>query len=376
MNETRDLIVRVLLAPAPVDGLSDRQWDLLIRQARRSNLLARLAHVLDRQRRLDAVPTAPRQHLNSAMRLVDKQGAALRWEIECIRQALADADVQIIVLKGAAYAMAGLEVAGGRIFTDVDILVPKTHLGRVESGLMLHGWQGSHHDAYDQRYYRRWMHEIPPMRHIRRGTTIDVHHTILPETARVKVNAAALFEAAVPLPGHPNLFVLQPTDMLLHSATHLFHEGEFENGLRDLLDLDSLLREFGADPAFWQALVPRAVVLGLTRPLYYALRYTTSLLNTPVPPSALAESEVGSPPRAVRALMDICYRRSLRPPHPSARTTGVRMARFALYLRSHWIRMPFPTLVVHLSRKALARSKGDVERKMLATARDAHRQTQ
>ncbi|MBK7422847.1 MAG: nucleotidyltransferase family protein [Propionivibrio sp.] len=75
-----------------------------------------------------------------------------------------------------------------------------------------------------------------------RGTTIDVqNHTILPESARIKVNTLALLDAVVAMPGYDNLYVLEPVDMLLHSATHLFHEGGLENGLRDLFDLDSLV---------------------------------------------------------------------------------------------------------------------------------------
>ncbi|RXL80730.1 hypothetical protein EO238_31730, partial [Citrobacter sp. AAK_AS5] len=81
----------------------------------------------------------------------------------------------IVVLKGAAYAMARLPVADGRIFGDVDILVPHETLADVESALMLAGWASIHRDPYDQRYYRMWMHEIPPMRHLHRGTVIDVH---------------------------------------------------------------------------------------------------------------------------------------------------------------------------------------------------------
>ena len=223
---------------------------------------------------------------------------------------------------------------------------------------MLHGWQGGHHDAYDQRYYRQWMHEIPPMRHVRRGTTLDVHHAILPETARVKVNTPALLEAVVPLEGHTNLYILQPVDMLLHSATHLFHEGDFEKGLRDLFDLDSLLRHFGAAPGFWEQLVPRAVTLGLTRPLYYALRYTTLMLGTPVPHRMSSKRlKLVSPRRWWQWLMDACYVQALRPVHVSTSSLVVWAARFALYVRSHWIRMPFYLLAYHLGRKALVRPK-------------------
>ncbi len=355
MRPERPLIVQALLKPESVARLSGLQWDLLIRQGRRANLLARLALSLSRHGVREAVPQAARMHLLSAQRMAERQDLALRWEVECVRSALSATGVPVTLLKGAAYVMAGLPAARGRMFTDIDIIVPKARLGEVESALMLNGWQGTGHDAYDQRYYRRWMHEIPPMRHVRRGTTIDVHHTILPETARVKVNTPALLAGIVPLPGEQNLFVLQPVDMLLHSATHLFHEGEFASGLRDLFDLDSLLQAFGAAPAFWEQLVPRAVELGLTRPLYYALRFTTTMLDTSVPQAVLDAAAIGKPPRPLAGLMDECYWRALQPLHASTNVPGTRLARFLLYVRSHWIRMPFPLLVYHLGRKVFVR---------------------
>lgn len=368
MTLPRDLIVTALLTPASTTQFSDQQWDLLIRQGRRTKLLARLAHALEQADLLKEVPMAPRLHLASAMKLASRQEQSLRWEVACISIELADAGVRVTLLKGAAYVMAGLAAAHGRIFSDVDIIVPKDRLGRTESELMIHGWQGAHHDAYDQRYYRRWMHEIPPMRHVRRGTTIDVHHTILPETARIKVNTRALLEGVVAVPEHGNLYVLQPADMLLHSATHLFHEGDFEKGLRDLFDLDSLLRQFGATRGFWEQLVPRAVVLGLTRPLFYALRYTTLMLDTPVPQHVLDAAQIGKPSALLARLMDAFYLRALRPVHASTSSWGSWPARFALYVRSHWIRMPAHLLAYHLGRKAVVRPESHNEEKSVADA--------
>lgn len=368
MTPKRDLILDALLVPQIVRDLSAPDWDLLIRQGRRANLLARLANTLTEAELIDGVPAAPRQHLNSAVLMVERQEVALRWEVECIRKALAYSGLRLILLKGAAYVMAGLAAARGRTFSDVDIIVPKESLGATESALMMHGWHGSHHDEYDQRYYRQWMHEIPPMRHVRRGTTIDVHHTILPETARLKVNTPALFGAVVPLADAPGVYVLQPADMLLHSATHLFHEGEFESGLRDLFDLDCLFRQFGALPGFWQALVPRAATLGLSRPLYYAVRYTTLILDTPVPGSVVAEAAIGKPPAIIAEVMDACYLNALRPMHSSTSSAATWLARFALYVRSHWIRMPVHLLAYHLGRKAFVRPKAPEAQKSVADA--------
>ena len=354
--DDRHLVREVLINPSAVTGFSARQWDVFIRQARRANLLARLAYLLEQNGLTDQVPRAPLQHLQSAKRVAMRQAIAVRWEVACIEKALRDVGVRLTLLKGAAYLMADVPAAQGRIFSDVDILVPKSDIAAVESALMLHGWKSQNVTAYDQRYYRKWMHEIPPMTHIQRGTTIDVHHTILPETARLKVNTSALFDGIQPLPDGSQIAVLCPIDMLLHSATHLFHEGDFENGLRDLLDIDLMLRHESRDPQLWTRLIQRSQTLGLTRPLHFALRYSNLLLHTPVPPEVLESTyALAGMTTWQQKVLDACFTRVLRPIHLSSLDRWSGVARLFLYVRSHWLRMPLHLLVLHLARKAFTR---------------------
>ncbi|UUZ51358.1 nucleotidyltransferase family protein [Massilia sp. B-10] len=68
-----------------------------------------------------------------------------------------------------------------------------------------------HHDPYDQRYYRVWMHEIPPMQHVQRGSVIDVHHAILPLTAAARPDPALLRAGAQTVPGMEGIKVLAPS---------------------------------------------------------------------------------------------------------------------------------------------------------------------
>ena len=234
---------------------------------------------------LEQIPARPRRHLEAAAKLALRQRREVYWEVEQIADALAPTGLPVVLLKGAAYAVAELPAAEGRMVSDVDILVPRQHLVAVESALMMKGWVSEAKSAYDQRYYRTWMHELPPMRHFRRGTVIDVHHAILPLSARWHPSSEKLLAAALPVAVNEldeldkldgRIMVLAPEDMLLHSATHLFQEGELAHGLRDLVDIDSLLRHFGTADAFWQVLVPRAVELELSRPLFYACLLYTS----------------------------------------------------------------------------------------------------
>lgn len=349
------LILQAMRSPASAIGLSLPQWDLLIRQARRANLLARLWRLFVQHGLIEKVPHPPRQHLEWARVTAERHAQAVDAEVARIQTALAG--FPLILLKGAAYAMADLPPAAGRIFSDIDIMVPKDLLPEVESQLMAHGWMATHHDAYDQRYYRQWMHELPPLQHLRRGSVIDVHHAIVPQTMGVFPDPAKLQAAAVAVPAHPGLQVLSPVDMVLHSAAHLFYEGELFQGLRDLVDLDALLRHFSGQAGFWDALVARAEELELTRVLYYALRYTVRMLETPVPVQAMRAADAGRPGRSVRYLMDALYARALLPDHRSCRLPYTGMARKCLYIRGNWLRMPPFMLARHLLHKAFLSPK-------------------
>lgn len=343
------LLVQVFRQPDEIRRLQAHEWDLLVRQARHANLLGRLHHRLLAAGLATEIPRRPANHLLSGAIMAGQQHHSIRREVRFLREALAPAGIPLILLKGAAYVAAGLPAAEGRLFADVDILVPREQLGEAESALMMSGWQSTALDAYDQRYYRRWMHELPAMQHIFRSTALDVHHTILPPTARLKPDPRLLVEASVEIPGLPGVRTLALPDLILHSATHLFHEGEPDNLLRDLTDLDALLRHLGTTPGNWDALVARAQRLGLEGPLRLALRYTCRVLGTPIPVSIDCLGAGGPGQR----MLDAIYYRVLRPQHPSTADAFTPLARKSLYIRAHWLRMPPHLLAYHLAHKAL-----------------------
>lgn len=355
MSRPLPLLAQVLADPVRLNHLTLPEWDLVVRQGRRADLLARLWILLEGEGSRSLL--APEQHLFSSYRVAAKQAHVVRYEVEQIRQILTGIGQPLVLLKGAAYVMAALPAAKGRIFSDIDILVPKEKIEQIEEAMKCNEWEGTHHDEYDQRYYREWMHEIPPMRHLLRRTVIDIHHSILPETARLHPDPKKLLTDAVPVLGHENIYTLAPVDMILHSATHLFHEGELEHGLRDLVDLDALLRHFGVNDSFWEQLVERAAELDLRRPLFYALHYCVLMVNTPIPPFAMkAAAALGRPPAMV--LMDALFGRALRPDHASCDDGFTPLARWLLYIRSHYLRMPFHLLIPHLLRKAFKNHQG------------------
>jgi Uncharacterised nucleotidyltransferase len=349
-----DLLLRVFADPALIIGLGVEGWELLLAQARKANLMARLAYWIEDAGLVAAVPDRVGIQFAAARVFAASRRRALEWEVNRLHRVLTGAGFPILLLKGAAYAVAGLPLARGRISLDIDIMVPGDQIEEIEKHLVTHGWEPAKLDAYDRRYYQRWSHELPPLRHRERGSELDVHHTILPPLSRLRPDPSAFWREAITLPDGSRAFC--PTHMALHVAAHLFQEGEIAGGLGGLIDFGELCRHFARNPGFWQELVPAAIELGLVRPLYYALHYASKLLGTAVADPVMAEaSRVGRPPRPVRAAMDPMVPRALLPDLPEYRTPWRRLARLCLYIRSHWLRMQPLPLARHLLHKAWAR---------------------
>lgn len=353
-------LLQTVSAPQHLPDLPPEQQDLTLRLARKSGLLAHLAIQLHNTPALARLTPRVQDNLEGARLVAEEQERMLHWEVNRIRRALSGTGIAIILLKGAAYALAGLPMARGRLVGDVDILAPKPDLPLIEERLTAHGWSQVKLNPYDQRYYREWMHELPPMRHWERLTEVDIHHTILPVSGRLCPDPALLLDDAIPVSGNKGVWILSPVDMVLHAVVHLFYDSDFGRGLRDLVDLDALFRHFGAQPGFWQQLIPRARRLDLARPLYYALHHLTTLLQTPVPDAVLSEIRAQAPSPPVRMLMNHLIPHALLPGHPERPEFPTLVAWWLLYLRSHWLRMPPGLLLAHLTRKLSRRWNPDV----------------
>jgi hypothetical protein len=141
--------------------------------------------------------------------------------------------------------------------------------------------------------------------------------------------------------------------MVLHSAVHLFDGGEFDIGPRDLGDLNDLFTHFGAQAGFWDGLWRRAQETGLTRSLFLAVHFTRGLLGTAVPESLLPELDAYRRAHPGLGVLLPLMARGVQPPHRSADGGMTGLARWLLYVRGHYQRMPLRLLVPHLVRKAV-----------------------
>ena len=354
-------LVAALVRPESLTELTPAAWDMVIRQARRTRLLGRLACQSARLGLTDRFPARAADILAGERCFAEENARATRWEIDRLTRVFDKLDLPLVLLKGGAYEAAQLPPAEGRLAADVDVLVPLSELARAEAGLRDGGWEGARVSAYVQRYYRDWMHEVPPMWHATRGTELDLHHTILPRTGRVQPNADLLWQDTVAT-SRARVRVLAPEDMVLHSTAHLFQDGNLRYAIRDLVDFTDLVRHFARDAEFWDRLIARATVHALSRPLFYAVRFAGAILALDVPDDAAAALADTAPAAPVLRLMDRLAPRALLPGDPDAANRGQAGAALFLYVRSHWLRMPPAMLAAHLTHQAFTRALDSVTR--------------
>ncbi|HST37369.1 MAG TPA: nucleotidyltransferase family protein [Allosphingosinicella sp.] len=327
------LLVQALRNPAAVENCD---WAGLISAARAEQLIGSLAFRMEGR----VLPSRVAAAFEAARQDAAQARTQALWEAEMARRALAPLGVPVILMKGTAFHAAGFEAGIGRSVGDLDIMVPHARLDEVEAALIDAGWERvKDSEGYDDVYYRRWMHELPPLIHRTRDRMIDVHHTILPLTAGPKPDAASLIAESVAL--ESGLRVLSPADIIVHAAAHLLADGDLAGGLRNLWDIDRLLREFAAaDPDFWTKLGTRAERHQLRPAVRRAARLANDLYGTPLPAGW----------RAWRP-SDALFRARLLARNGWGQERR-KWLRFAFYIRSHWLRMPPLMLARHLWIKA------------------------
>jgi len=314
------LLARVLRLPETVQTLDAAGWTALLAIARAEQMIGTLAWRLEGV----TVPPAVARILADARASAEQGRIVALWEAEAARRALAPLGVRLVLLKGTAFVAADLRAGQGRSIGDLDILVPRAALDAVEVALIGAGWEWVKPDPYDDAYYRQWMHELPPLIHRERDRMIDVHHTILPLTARITPDPDALLADAEEVA--PGLWALSPNDMLVHAAAHLFADGDLAGGMRNLWDVQCLVEQFGT-----VGLAERAAHHRLSHEVARALRLATALYGDGVK----------------LAIADHAFLRRIVARDGWGRATRP-VTRQAFYVRSHWLRMPPMMLARHL----------------------------
>ncbi|PAY16583.1 hypothetical protein CKO51_25750 [Rhodopirellula sp. SM50] len=314
-------------------------WDRVIRFANHTALLSQIAVDLEKRDDFARLPIQVRRRIDRQNWLTRFNHRSIEYETDAIARVLAPLNVPLVLLKGSAYLAAKCDWAAGRTTSDIDLLVHPKHLDAVDDSLRKNDFAPMEDNSdRDEQYYRRWLHELAPRRHVYRRIEIDLHFRLLPIGDPYSFPVDEMIERAVPIGGTPFSW-LDPVDRIIHSAVNLGHTGEYRRACRDLWDLRYLVESpEDGKPFDWRELSERSKHHGLTRTVGNVLALADELVGLALPEGWIKET-TGVSLDAVRRRR--LYRLMRTASLPDGRAYRSRRRRTAIWFLEHY---PLPKI--------------------------------
>jgi hypothetical protein len=343
-----DFVCQVYLHPETSLQYTAKQWQQLVLVLRNQQLLACYSAEFKRAGIFEQIPVQTQRHFLNADVLAENHKRHAKFEASELLKTLNNSQRKyFIFLKGAGYTLSEGRVGQTRIYNDIDILTDKPAIDGIEKRLSLLGWLSEELTEHDEKYYRKWAHEIPPLRHGKRGTIVDIHHNIVPIISGRHIDADKF--ASYSVTTEDGFQILSYAAMTLHSLIHLFFNEDVKKGYRDLIDIHTLMT-YHSDGDYWQTLLSLAQETGFQLELFLACRYAAKILQTDIP--EFVQNEINQFCPWNIAFLDFIYEKSLVPNHPICQPKFFATAEFMILIRGHFQKMPLHILIYHLTCKA------------------------
>jgi hypothetical protein len=281
------------IARGPIDwprflGLAQLERAVPVIYPRIRDLAGRAApaDVLDQMRRLALVSDFAMLHLDARLR-------------ESL-QALHNAGIRVMLLKGAALAHTAYGGIRQRPMSDIDLLVDPSN-ARLARRIMLDtGWREIIGGIPEPVYERH--HHLPPMFDARSpDLQLEIHTALFPERQPFAFSARDLWARAIPLGADfPEAFAPDAVHSLLHACLHFLWSHQARFGVwRTVRDIDVLRRSGSVD---WAAFVDAARLTRGTTSSYWTLRIADVTAGVAAPADAVTQLR---PPRSAFVLQAI-----------------------------------------------------------------------
>lgn len=263
---------------ARLETLSSSDWDVLTEESGRHGVAPLLYH------RLRTFPSDIPIPANVMARLrhIYLQSAAMAMhryhELGKVLGLLRSANIPVIVLKGAHLAELVYGNIAVRPMGDVDILVHKVDLMRVEAALLGMGYAPAecHRQiAKDNHHFVYWL----PNREL----FVEVHWNFLPSMDRFQIDIDGQWaRSRQAIIAGVEVSVLCPEDLLLHLCLHASISHLFEMGLKPLYDICETIRYYGKE-IDWEQVQRRSEQWGESKCAYLTFRLARELAGASVP---------------------------------------------------------------------------------------------
>lgn len=192
-------------------------------------------------------------------------------------------NIEIILLKGAALAVAVYQDIGLRSMSDIDLLIKKDDLYKVINILR----QANYAPVTKENVSNEWNYEysmnIHFFKQIEPRIEFDLHWNLIRPPMFFPIKEENIWEKAKEIKiGDEKTLILSNEDMILHLCSHYSFHHTFNFGLRSLCDIAETIRMNGAE-INWHNLLTCAIEYKLEHCLYGALSLTKNNTSVKIP---------------------------------------------------------------------------------------------
>nr|WP_252729390.1 nucleotidyltransferase family protein [Aliiglaciecola lipolytica] len=345
------LLYQILLNPSRGLNLALTDWQNVIFILREGKLLASLYHAAKRDGCYDAYPHFVKRHLYSAYVYANRQAQQIFFEANEFRLLLEQVGITAVFLKGAGYTLRNSLNSYGRVCSDIDVLVNKNDLTAAEAHVKKNRWQSETLNDYDEKYYRDWAHEIPPLIHINRATVVDMHHNLYPPISGRAINIKKFISSRQKM--QSGCFVLEPATTVMHSIIHMFANEDSSSWMRDLYDIILLIKE-NESVEFWKVLMESSQQTDFDFEFEFVccIKALQHYSNLNIPTDVVSYINDYRLTKLQRWLIQNAILPSIAPEHSLVMSSKIKWAKTIVYFRGHWIKMPFAVLCKHFAFKS------------------------
>ncbi|MCK4732459.1 MAG: nucleotidyltransferase family protein, partial [Methanophagales archaeon] len=273
--------------------LNDRlDWDYIVETSMRHGISPLLYWNLSRIDDGEYVPA----EVMTKLRIVYYKNIAwnmLRYdELSKILIAFNDAEIDVIVLKGAFLAETIYKNIGLRPMSDIDILVRREDLQKVKKELVQLGYAGIIYPTkWHEKLYTQWQTELKEEIQFNKhdkNVRIDVHWNVQPPVIPFQIDINKFWENAQPVKiAGVETLMLAPEDLLQHLCLHLDkHINSGAIPFRWYCDIAEVIRHYEGK-INWKYLVQNSKNYGIEEPIYQSLYFVNKYLGAFVPKDVL-----------------------------------------------------------------------------------------
>jgi hypothetical protein len=260
-----------------LETLSSSDWDVLIEESGRYGVAPLLYHRLRTFHSDIPIPANVMARLRHIYLQSAGRGMHLYHELGKLLGMLRHENIPVIALKGVHLATAVYRNIALRPMGDVDVLVHKDDLMRVEAALLGMGYAPAECHRQIAKDNCHFVYGLP-----NRGLFVEVHWNFLPSMYRFKIDIDGQWERSrQAIIAGVEVSVLCPEDLLLylclHTSKHLF-----EMGLKPLYDIFETIRYYGKE-IDWKQVQLRSEQWGEAKCVYLTFRLARELLGASVP---------------------------------------------------------------------------------------------